>query len=78
MEELIVGIVLLVAEALILAIITRSQKAIGQIKNEIKLTRIKQESFVEAYSFYEGNGLLDKYTELVEQKKNDEQWIKTV
>lgn len=77
MEQLIIGIILLSVEAAILLVTTRLTKTSSQIKNEIKLTRIKHESWVEAYSFFEGNGLLNKYNELVDQKKNDEQWIKT-
>ena len=77
MEQLIIGAILLVVEALILFIATRLQKSNSQIKNEIKLVHIKHEAWVQAYGFFEKNGLLNKYNELVEKQKSDERWIKT-
>ena len=78
MEAIIVGIVLIVFELIVLKIVAANKKTTEQIRNEIKLVHIKHESFVEAYSFYEGNGLLGKYNELVENKKSDSQFINTV
>ena len=78
METIIVGIVLVVFEIIVLKVVSSNKKTTEQIKNEIKLVHIKHESFVEAYSYYEGNGLLGKYNELVENKKSDSQFINTV
>ena len=78
MEAIIVGVVLIVFELIVLKIVAANKKTTEQIRNEIKLVHIKHESFVEAYSYYEGNGLLGKYNELVENKKSDTQFINTV
>jgi uncharacterized protein YoxC len=78
METIIVGIVLVVFEIIVLKVVSSNKKATEQIRNEIKLVHIKHESWVEAYSYYEGNGLLGKYNELVENKKSDSQFINTV
>jgi hypothetical protein len=78
METIIVGTVLLLFEIIVLKVVSSNKKATEQIRNEIKLVHIKHESWVEAYSYYEGNGLLGKYNELVENKKSDSQFINTV
>jgi len=77
MNQLLVGLVLLAAEVIILIFVAKVQKQNSQIRNEIKLVRIKHESFVEAFGFFEKNGLLKKYNELAEQKMKEESWIKT-
>lgn len=76
MEALIIGIVLFLAQTFVALMVNGIRKHNKETKNNIELLGIKHESFVEAFGYYEGNGLLTKYNELVEIKKSDKNWIR--
>lgn len=77
MEQALIGLTLLAVELLAIWLIKKSEKVIRELKNSHQLMHIKHESFVEAYGYFEKNGMLKKYDELIEKKIKDQQFIRT-